>query len=352
MTPRFTPSRALRAGPRSVKGFSLVELSIGLIILGALMAGGVYLLDMSSKRSATDKLNPVRMAEHALVAYAHAKGQLPPPKDEEAGAPAGYRQGKVPWAELGLPDAGAVRYVVDQAMLSATQANTYRPNLRGEPLNDGPSQVLGGAGRPVARADFCQRLLNLQRTAKPLSHGLSAAFLTAEPSDAAYQNAQARGHAELAAQYGCVELLAELHGHVLALYAMRDHKVLLEHIKLPIDMLSVASDTERLAFDATNALFYANRGLLLAAAGPTALSQGLTSWITGAPTAAATTAAAGAGAAAIAPGAALQLPKAGVDLAFLADSGFALAATTEQVALVNNELTSTAEAYVKHFQTY
>ncbi|MFD2454567.1 type II secretion system protein [Ideonella paludis] len=140
----------LRAG-RSARGFSLVELSIGLMILGALMAGGVYLLDMSSKRGATDKLNPVRMAEHALVAYAHAKGKLPPPKDPEPSSVAGYRQGKVPWDALGLPDAGGVRYVVDEAMLSDTQVNTYQPNLRGESVNAGPSGILGAAVARVSR---------------------------------------------------------------------------------------------------------------------------------------------------------------------------------------------------------
>ncbi|MFD2454568.1 hypothetical protein [Ideonella paludis] len=98
--------------------------------------------------------------------------------------------------------------------------------------------------------------------------------MTAEFTDTSYQNAQARGHGELAAQYGCIELLSELHGLVTAYYAISDHANLINFMQLPIDVLSVTADAERLAFDATNASYYAAKSLLISSAIPTAGSQG------------------------------------------------------------------------------
>jgi prepilin-type N-terminal cleavage/methylation domain-containing protein len=101
-----------------IKGFSLVELTIVLVIVGLLTSG--LLLGISAQRNAADNSDARRQLENireTLIGYAMANGRLPcpataglPSGDANAGVAAtppcdnAAQHGVLPWATLGLPE--------------------------------------------------------------------------------------------------------------------------------------------------------------------------------------------------------------------------------------------------------
>ena len=101
-----------------IKGFSLVELTIVLVIVGLLTSG--LLLGIAAQRNAADTSDARRQLEtirEALIGYAMANGRLPcpaiatlPSGDANAGIAASppcetsAQHGVLPWATLGLPE--------------------------------------------------------------------------------------------------------------------------------------------------------------------------------------------------------------------------------------------------------
>lgn len=95
------------------RGFSLVELTIVLIIV-ALLSGGL-MLGMSAQRNVSENIEAQRQLENnreALLGFALSKGRLPCPATPslpETDAMAGHENcaldhGVLPWVTLGLPE--------------------------------------------------------------------------------------------------------------------------------------------------------------------------------------------------------------------------------------------------------
>lgn len=107
MTASLTEPRLVRAG-----GFSLLELSIVLIVVGLLaggLLGGVSAQRANAARQQTER--QLDVAREALLAFAIANGRLPcpaaaalPESDPAAGRENCAREhGVLPWVSLGLP---------------------------------------------------------------------------------------------------------------------------------------------------------------------------------------------------------------------------------------------------------
>lgn len=99
--------------PHRSTGFSLIELSIVLLVMG-LLAGGLLTLLPARQEASSTAAAEARLAEirDALLGFAAAHGHLPCParspvdgsEDRSAGnCTGGKRNGLLPWASLGLP---------------------------------------------------------------------------------------------------------------------------------------------------------------------------------------------------------------------------------------------------------
>jgi prepilin-type N-terminal cleavage/methylation domain-containing protein len=102
-------------------GFSLVELSVTLLVLGIAMVAGTAVLQQSaSARIAAVQESSQAQVRQSIVGYLYANHRLPCPAQDANGAEscasgANLRKvGFVPWRTLGLPrpDAGRLRYGV------------------------------------------------------------------------------------------------------------------------------------------------------------------------------------------------------------------------------------------------
>lgn len=235
-----------KAPPR---GLSLIELALGLAALGCMLVVIMLMVDFRALRQNGDAMGQgaAQRAENALLAYAKTHRVLPVPERQEPSPFPGYLLGTVPWRQLGLPEGGAVAYLVDARMVQLPSAR-YQPNrldpMPGRPglpdALDGfdyliqqedrlkPSDLLPSRAQGPLQADYCVQLLRWSQTPQPIQDGYSAAFLTRPAHAQGLNEAQGRGIGEMATQLGCVELLSRLDGDITALYSSRDHVALAE----------------------------------------------------------------------------------------------------------------------------
>lgn len=271
------------------RGFTLLELSVSLAILGVILVVVVVLLDVSKLRKDPLQADPSKRAEAALMAYANTRLQLPLPDRQEPSPWPGYLLGSVPWEVLGIPDGGAVSYLVD-ARLTAAPAALYDPNKLGEGPGlagaPSPASLMSAIDRP-AKPDFCISLLRLQQSPAALPDGHSAAFLTRPPGAERLDQASGRGLGELAAALGCVDLLARLDGHIDALYATQEH-TRLAGAAVSIDTISLQAAIASLVNDVVRAPIWGTKLVLTSIKYVEGITQALTSHDTGAAVKAAT----------------------------------------------------------------
>ena len=94
------------------QGFSLVELSVALAVLGLLVMGSVaYWRSMSQQKVTAAEVEVLTRVRQAMLGFAHANYRLPCPATDDTGnencSPASLANqvGRLPWRTLGLPDA-------------------------------------------------------------------------------------------------------------------------------------------------------------------------------------------------------------------------------------------------------
>lgn len=124
------------SAPRHV-GYSLVELSVALAVLGLLGVGLVsYWVAADATRVADAERERMVNAEQALLGFLYAEHRLPCPASDAGGledCSGGRQKGFLPWRTLGLPDAaaGRLRYGVYRDAAAgldlAVRADRYAP---------------------------------------------------------------------------------------------------------------------------------------------------------------------------------------------------------------------------------
>lgn len=152
------------------RGFSLVELSVVLVVLGLVTLLLVRFLGTAAEeRSEVARRDLLTRADDALMAFAMINSRLPCPARDGNGVEdcAGGQVGQLPYRTLGLPDANArrIRYgVLRRASSRKTDADLTQNLDRYDPL-----QVLaGGIGTelPLGNAnglDLCWALRTADR---------------------------------------------------------------------------------------------------------------------------------------------------------------------------------------------
>lgn len=225
MTPRCGPR-----GPRAVRGWTLVELAVVLVVVGAIGVMLWRLLPLAPQVAAGDLAGrELAQAEQALLGHALAHGRLPAPEMRNG-------VGVLPVDALGLPARFAFRYQV-QPSLTVSPGDEFRPLLPPDPVIDPATPVATGA---VNGLDFCMALkgagaLSLTGmdnipTAFALMHNGPAgderlgAAAFALPGSAALgeRRVSAVGPGEFASRLGCPDRVARVHGASRAAYAAYD----------------------------------------------------------------------------------------------------------------------------------
>jgi type II secretory pathway pseudopilin PulG len=159
-------------------GFSLIELALGLLIVGLLLGGGLPLLTNQIEQQRTkDTQQLLEEAKEALLGFALANGHLPcPDKTGTAGAGTANdgledfstatglctsQDGNLPWATLGLSDVDAwgrhLRYSVTDAFSRRAPA--------------APLTLATLGDRRVCQSANCAVVLATALPAVVLSHG-------------------------------------------------------------------------------------------------------------------------------------------------------------------------------------
>lgn len=124
---------------RAERGYSLLELSVALAVLG-LMAVGFVSYWAASERAEIENDQQALMirAEQSLVGFLYANSRLPCPDTDDDGrenCSGGYQKGFLPWRTLGLPVLGAetLRYGVyrdsTNGLNLALKAQRFEPLL-------------------------------------------------------------------------------------------------------------------------------------------------------------------------------------------------------------------------------
>lgn len=153
------------------RGFTLIEMSIVLIIFGILVGGGLLamnpLLDRTRVRQTQANMDQI---EDALLLYVMRFQRLPCPADgstgagTEAGGPGGCTasadDGVIPWVTLGLPETVSLdgwnrRYSYVVADLAITNP-LYSPALRAPVsihYDDGDGVLVHRNGNPTTASD-------------------------------------------------------------------------------------------------------------------------------------------------------------------------------------------------------
>lgn len=122
-------------GPRTQRGFTLVELAVVVVVVALLLGSLLYPLNTQvQQRNAAETQRILEDTREALIGFAMINGRLPRPAvsstdgSERAtcagGSPNDECTGFVPWAALGTPRADAwnklVRYSVTPALANGT----------------------------------------------------------------------------------------------------------------------------------------------------------------------------------------------------------------------------------------
>lgn len=234
------------AVPRRQRGFSLLELALGLVAMGLVGAVAWALVARMAPLAGGETIAArLLVAEHAVQGFALARHRLPCPDRDDDGSEdcaAASIEGRLPWRTLGLPR-DALRYGVHRAAVAdadlAAAVSRFSPTL---PV-DGALANLNGL-------DFCIGLRNAQRSAAfgGLAGGLPVAYVLADPgrgdgnadgslfdavggsfalpgtpaTAASDDHLQAVGFSELATRLGCGQRLGALAGAVRSAAAAAD----------------------------------------------------------------------------------------------------------------------------------
>lgn len=218
------------AGPRAAGGWSLVELAVVLVVIGAIGVMLWRLLPLAPKVAAGDVAGrELAQAEQALLGHVLAHGRLPAPV---------LRNGLtvLPVDALGLPARFAFRYQV-QPSLTVSPGDGFAPLLPPDLAVDPTTPVTTGF---VNGLDFCLALRGASAlsltgmegvpTAFALMHGgpaghdQPAAVAFALPGSATLgeRRIAAVGPGEFASRLGCPDRVARAHGAARAAYSAYD----------------------------------------------------------------------------------------------------------------------------------
>lgn len=153
------------------RGFSLVELSVALSVLGLLVMGSVaYWRSASQQTIAAKEVQVLTRVQQALLGFAHANFRLPCPATDDTGnencaaASLANQVGKLPWRTLQLPDASVAGYKYGVYRDPNTNAALDADLAAGK---DRLTALMAVGATPVATnvflghsnlADFCQAL--------------------------------------------------------------------------------------------------------------------------------------------------------------------------------------------------
>lgn len=146
---------ALVRYPR-VRGFSLVEMAVVLVIVGLLLGGLLIpIAAQMDQKSYSDTKKSLDEAKEALIGYAITRGYLPCPaisnenglEDRGAGGACNEREGFLPWEELGVMPTDSwgylYRYSVTPAFSNSTSSISVSP-LTGRDITIRTRNTAGG----------------------------------------------------------------------------------------------------------------------------------------------------------------------------------------------------------------
>ena len=289
------------ASRRASRGWSLVELAVVLVVVGAIGVLLWRLLPLAPQVAAGDLAGrELAQAEQALVGHVLAHGRLPAPALRNG-------VGVLPVDDLGLPARLAVRYQV-QPSLTVSPGDEFRPLLPPDPVIDPAAPVQTGF---VNGLDFCMALKGAEAlsltgmdnipTAFALMHGgpagheamATAAFALPGSPGLGDRRVLAVGPGEFASRLGCPDRVARAHGAARAAYAAYDvARVANEYQRMRAFAISVAemnlenAETAELfaGFDVAYGVFLEAVAILQEAAGwppdGLAIATGIASHVT------------------------------------------------------------------------
>lgn len=146
------------------KGFTLLELSLAIALVGIVAGGGIALLGtLVQHKQRSETLAHMKDVQQALLVYAQVNGKLPP-ADSSAPADgtgdAGADTGGVPYADLGIRPADSLgsplKYQVHTNLAGAAACSTLTNFINGSALAGWAPTVweeeagVAGASLPVA----------------------------------------------------------------------------------------------------------------------------------------------------------------------------------------------------------
>lgn len=236
-------------GTRTSRGWSLVELAVVLVVLGAIGVAVWRLLPLAPQVAAGDiAARDLAQAEQALLGHVLAHSRLPAPAIENG-------VGVLPVEALGLPERLKLRYQV-QAALTVSPGDGFAPLLPPAAGAVPPTPTVPGH---VNGLDFCMALKAADTqtltgmdgipTAFALMHGgpaghdrqAGAAFALPGSAALGERRVVAVGPGEFASRLGCPDRIARAHGAARAAYTAYDlERVAVEYDRLRTFAIQVA----------------------------------------------------------------------------------------------------------------
>lgn len=234
---------------RGTGGFSLVEMAVVLVIMGAIGVVLWRMLPLAPKVAAGDiAARELAQAEQALLGYVLAHSRLPAPAIENG-------VGMLPVDAMGLPAKFKFRYQV-QPSLTVSPGDGFAPLLPPPPGAVPATPTVSGQ---INGLDFCialkaagnQTLTGMDGipTAFALMHGgpvgdaqlAAAAFALPGSAALGERTVAAVGPGELASRLGCPDRIARTQGAARAAYTAYDlTRVATEYERLRIFAIQVA----------------------------------------------------------------------------------------------------------------